>query len=98
HPRVRLTALRSEMNRAHGRSESAVQASVTAARARIAQLGARLHALSPLAVLERGYAIALDAEGQAVRSATDVKAGAELELRVHRGRIGVTVRDVDPES
>ena len=75
-----------------------MQAGVTAARARVAQIGARLHALSPLAVLERGYAIALDAQGQAVRAASDVEAGDELELRVHEGRIGVTVRDIDSES
>jgi exodeoxyribonuclease VII large subunit len=51
-----------------------------------------LDALSPLRVLERGYAIALDqATGRAVRSKVEVKAGDRLRVRVSDGEFGAKV-------
>lgn len=60
-------------------------------RRHLAHLGQRLHALSPLAVLGRGYGIVLTAEGQAVRDAAEVKPGDSLDLRVQRGHIRAVV-------
>jgi exodeoxyribonuclease VII large subunit len=51
----------------------------------------RLDALSPLAVLGRGYAIALRQDGSAVRDAAEVSSGDPLEIRVWQGRIRATV-------
>jgi exodeoxyribonuclease VII large subunit len=45
----------------------------------------RLHLLSPASTLERGYAIALDHEGQAIRSVRDVAPGQAITLRVADG-------------
>ena len=55
--------------------------------------GLALHALSPLAVLDRGYAIALRAHGEALRDARDAKAGERLTLRLAKGSVEVVVRD-----
>lgn len=55
----------------------------------------RLDAISPLAVLGRGYAIALR-EGRAVRRATDVAPGDGLEVRLHEGSVEVVVERVKP--
>jgi len=46
---------------------------------------ARLRALSPLAVLERGYALVSDGAGKLVRSTTQVAEGDLLTTRVHDG-------------
>ena len=50
-----------------------------------------LHAVSPLATLERGYAIVLDEAGRVVSDATAVAAGAAIEARLARGALRATV-------
>jgi exodeoxyribonuclease VII large subunit len=48
-------------------------------------LDAQLNSLSPLAVLDRGYALVLDAHGALVRSATQVAAGDHVLTRLSDG-------------
>jgi len=48
-------------------------------------LDARLHSLSPLAVLERGYALVVDTAGGVVRSITQVDLGDEVTTRLADG-------------
>src|SRR5438874_4228562 len=50
-----------------------------------------LEALSPLAVLERGYAICLTPEGQVVRSAGTVAVDATVNVRLHEGSLQAKV-------
>ena len=52
-----------------------------------------LDALSPLAVLERGYAICLTPEGRVVRSADSVEIGSEVKVQLHEGRLSAKVTD-----
>ncbi len=52
---------------------------------------ARLHDLSPLTVLARGYAIARDGEGAVVRSTAQVEPGAPLTVTVTDGAIDCVV-------
>ena len=59
-------------------------------RARLDTLQARLSALSPLAVLERGYAIVHRGD-DVVRSAAEVAAGDSIDVRVAEGSFGATV-------
>ncbi len=68
------------------------------ARLRLARAAGALQALSPLGVLERGYAVATDAAGRAITDAAAVTPGDAVALRLHRGRLRVTVTDaqVDP--
>ena len=54
--------------------------------ARLDRTAQRLEALSPLAVLERGYSITLAAKtGRPVRAADQVAAGDELETIISKG-------------
>ena len=64
----------------------------------LSQSGAQLHALSPLRVLDRGYAIALDANNNAVRSIDQVKPQQPLRIRVHDGQIHTQITDVVAHS
>ena len=62
---------------------------------------ASLEALSPLAILNRGYALVFDAKGRLVKDAARLKAGDELSARLARGRIRARVTATersDPES
>jgi exodeoxyribonuclease VII large subunit len=51
----------------------------------LSALNARLHSLSPLAVLERGYALVLDAQGGLVRSIAQIAPGNALVTRLADG-------------
>lgn len=63
------------------------QALLQAPRARAARADARLHSLSPTAVLQRGYAIAFRADGRLLRSADEVSAGDEITTRLASGQV-----------
>jgi exodeoxyribonuclease VII large subunit len=52
---------------------------------------ARLHALSPLAVLARGYAVVTHDDGRVVARTSDVRDGDALHVRVSDGTIDVKV-------
>ncbi len=57
-----------------------------------------LEALSPVAVLERGFALVSDAEGRPVSRSAALSAGDNLTLRFHDGRTRVQVEEVLPEK
>ena len=58
------------------------------------QAAGRLDALSPLAVLERGYAITTR-EGVPLTAAADVEPGERVDVRLHRGALVCTVEEVE---
>jgi exodeoxyribonuclease VII large subunit len=57
-----------------------------------AMLGER----NPMAILQRGYSITRDASGRIVRDAGSLTAGSEISVRLARGELGATVRNVKP--
>jgi exodeoxyribonuclease VII large subunit len=59
---------------------------------RVERMGRALEMLSPLAILERGYALVFDSEGKLVKDAAQVKVGAEISARLARGEIRATVK------
>jgi exodeoxyribonuclease VII large subunit len=91
HPRAVIAASRGDLMPLMVRLTGAERAIVESARSRIEQGAMRLSALSPLAVLARGYAIASNEEGRAIRSASEVEAGQKVSIRVHRGRFAAMV-------
>jgi len=52
---------------------------------------ASLQALSPVAILNRGYALVFDAKGQLVKDAAQLEAGDEVSARLARGRVRARV-------
>ncbi|HWA79920.1 MAG TPA: exodeoxyribonuclease VII large subunit, partial [Acetobacteraceae bacterium] len=68
-------------------SPALLAAALREARARLEGLGARLAALSPEAVLARGYALVLDPSGRVLTRARDVKPAAALRLRFADGTV-----------
>ena len=74
--------------RAAGAAHSLAAATTEHLRARgdrLAMLSGRLHALSPLATLERGYAVAVDGKGRTLGSVADFRPALSFTLRVRDG-------------
>ena len=61
-------------------------------RGRLEQLAGELAALSPVSILERGYALVFDASGKLVKDAEQVKTGDDITARVAKGEITATVK------
>ena len=78
HARARLTAGRTRLVHSMARM-------MHESTAHLSSLDARLHSLSPLAVLERGYALVLTATGGVVRSTLQVAPGDKLVTRLSDG-------------
>jgi exodeoxyribonuclease VII large subunit len=56
---------------------------------------ASLEALSPVAILNRGYALVFDAEGRPVKDASQFEAGDELSAQLARGRVRARITGVE---
>jgi exodeoxyribonuclease VII large subunit len=64
-------------------------------RIRVDSTSARLEALSPLAVLARGYALVYAADGTLLRSATETSAGQTIRARLAEGAVEAEVKRVE---
>lgn len=85
-PKERINDLRLRFDDWSERLGFAVRRCVETRRFDLERLEGSLNALSPLQVLERGYAIAF-AGGRAVKNAADLPKGESFQLRLHDGTI-----------
>ncbi|HET6912764.1 MAG TPA: exodeoxyribonuclease VII large subunit [Rhodanobacteraceae bacterium] len=93
HPARRLPVLARDAQRFHQRLLGAwAQAAQRDAR-RVAALARALQAVSPLNVLQRGYAILFDENGFVLRSAKAAAPGAKLTARLQDGELALVVRE-----
>jgi exodeoxyribonuclease VII large subunit len=67
-------------------------------RARLDQAFARLDALSPLKILDRGYSVVFDAADRPVSDSGTVKVGDALSVRLAKGSLAAAVTRVNRES
>ncbi|WP_090593440.1 exodeoxyribonuclease VII large subunit [Pelagibacterium luteolum] len=81
---------------ATSRIDAAFLRAVEARRARFDGLSKLLSSVSYHQVLARGFALVTDAEGNLVRSSTDVKPGDALSIDVAQGTIAATVAGAPP--
>jgi exodeoxyribonuclease VII large subunit len=71
---------------------SAVRNLLLERRVRVERMDTALSALSPLAILERGYALVFDASGDLLKDAAKVKAGDAISARLAKGTLSATVK------
>jgi len=67
-------------------------------RSRVAELGGRLHALSPLATLKRGYAVARAHDGRALTSVSAFQNDMSFSLVLRDGSVGARVTDIGEQT
>ncbi len=90
-----LNAARARFDTASSGCDVAIETKLHQARERLALAAASLDALSPLGVLQRGYAIAQDASGKLVRDARSVAPGDELSVRLAKGKLGTRIERIE---
>jgi exodeoxyribonuclease VII large subunit len=88
--RPRLAADRRRMEAAHNSALQLMRALLALRRGRLDQLAAKLSQLSPLRVLERGYAIVSNQAG-IVTDAASAPSGSRIHVRLHRGALDAVV-------
>jgi len=85
-----------QLNQIRQRLATAADNNVSDASHRLALLGRALHSVSPLATLDRGYAIVRREDSDAVLMDTaDVKQGDDVRTRLARGEFTATVKKVN---
>jgi exodeoxyribonuclease VII large subunit len=78
---------RERLERTGDRLLAAVQAQIERRERRLGELAGRLHALSPLRVLQRGYAVARNDQGQVLKTVRQFATGQRFRLTVQDGDI-----------
>jgi exodeoxyribonuclease VII large subunit len=91
--RLRFAGVRRRLEIADGAAAQAIHLRVARGRARFEPLAAQLHQLSPLRVLERGYAIVDDGQGRILKDAAAAAVDSEIGVRLARGRLRARVTD-----
>jgi exodeoxyribonuclease VII large subunit len=86
-----LAGIRGELDAVSSAMAAAMRNQLLQNKVRIERMGRALEALSPLAILERGYALVFDGSSQLVKDSEQVSAGDEIRARVARGEIRARV-------
>jgi exodeoxyribonuclease VII large subunit len=87
-----LSGMRRELDSHKTTLEAVARRMLLERRARLERSLARLEQLSPLKILERGYALVFDAKGNLVKDAKSVSPGDNITARLARGTIAAVVR------
>jgi exodeoxyribonuclease VII large subunit len=91
----RVQGARNELERLNRRIGQTVEGIVAARKSLLGGTAGRLNALSPLATLSRGYAVARDRDGKALTSTREFRAGLSFELLLHDGKVSADTTDVE---
>ena len=96
HPRLRVRASETRLRGLEQRLVAGSRSALITRRARLDQALRTLGVLSPVASLERGYAILRDPSKGVVTDASRVARGSQLEVLLHLGSLDVRVDGVHP--
>jgi exodeoxyribonuclease VII large subunit len=93
---LRVQNARDDLERLSRRINQMAEGIVAGRKSLLGAAAGRLNALSPLATLARGYAVARDPKGKALTSARQFRPGLRFELLLHDGSVGASATDVNP--
>jgi exodeoxyribonuclease VII large subunit len=95
-PRPQLNSLYLRLSQLNQRATQATAQRLHAAQQQFATQGAKLDSLSPLATLQRGYAIVSNAAGTILTNSENIKKGELLETQLAQGSVQSQVVDTNP--
>jgi exodeoxyribonuclease VII large subunit len=95
-PALRLTALQLRLDAARRNLSRSAAARLGDSRQRLELATRALNAVSPLATLDRGYAIVSDADGRVLQDVAGLRPGGRVTARLARGRFTAEVLAVAP--
>jgi exodeoxyribonuclease VII large subunit len=87
-----LGGMKKDLEAQHAGLASVFRNFLLGRRVRVERLDTALQALSPLAILERGYALVFDASGNLLKDSRKVKAGDEISARLAKGTVRADVK------
>ncbi|HTZ33553.1 MAG TPA: exodeoxyribonuclease VII large subunit [Methylomirabilota bacterium] len=90
--RKKLVALRLRVQKSEHDLSVRIERAIRSKRDRWERFALQLEERSPLKMLERGYAIATDANGNVLRTSDQVATGDEVNIQLHRGRLSTEVK------
>jgi exodeoxyribonuclease VII large subunit len=93
--RLRIANARRRLQAADTAAARLIHVRVTRAQGRLNPLIAHLTQLSPLKILERGYAIVTNQEGDIVKQPADAPAESKVDIRIAHGKIAARVLDAE---
>lgn len=93
HPRQRLQLLQRRLAERERSLQQCIHHRLERARLTLRQSARALQTVSPLATLERGYAIVFDSDGHVLRAAKDAPPGTPLRARLAEGELSLKVTD-----
>jgi len=93
--RSRVAEARTRLDSSYTGCNVAMNSVIADYRKRFGLAAASLDALSPLGVLQRGYAIAQTEDGKLLRDASSISIGDGVKVRLARGGIKATVNEVE---
>jgi exodeoxyribonuclease VII large subunit len=93
-----LAGIRAELEAVTSAMAAAMRNQLLQNKVRLERMARALETLSPLAILDRGYALLFDSAGHLLKDAAQVHAGLEISARMARGEIQATVNRVIPEA
>ena len=94
HPREQLIRRAQRIDELEARLQRAAHAHFSNAKTRQGSAKRTLHAVSPLATLNRGYAIVLKTDGTIVKSTQEVTLGETITARVGDGQLRAHVSEI----
>jgi exodeoxyribonuclease VII large subunit len=97
-PQAMLSTLSNRVAQQHEKLLLAGQNLGRPLRLQLAQLSAKLEVVSPLATLQRGYAIATDSQQRAIVDAGQVQTGDRIDIKLADGELGCIVERSDPSK
>jgi exodeoxyribonuclease VII large subunit len=89
--RRRLAGIRQELDARVAALSATIKTRLLERKSRLDQLASQIEALSPLAILERGYALVFDSSGELLKDAARVNVGDQVSARLARGGLTATV-------
>lgn len=93
-PKVLIDQFSQRLDEMLRQLQNYMKSSYSENRQKFGALAGRLNALSPLAILERGYSISFDKDGKLLKDSSKIKKGDTMTTRLSKGTVYSQVTDI----